>query len=146
MGKDVSIFFGAILRGDVQSIYVGEGTNIQDHAMLHTSYDQPDCIVGKYVTIGHRAIVHGCTIGDESIVGMGAIILDGANVGQHCIIGAQSLVTMGMQIPEGSLVVGVPAKVVRKLSEKEIEFIRTSARNYVGVGREYKQKLLTKGA
>lgn len=137
VGDDVSIFFGAVLRGDIQRITVGSGTNIQEHALLHTSHDLPDCVVGSNVTVGHRAIVHGCTIEDECIVGMGSTVLDGAVVGAGSIVGAQALVPMNAKIPPRSLVVGVPAKVVRTLTEAEVESIRLSAKHYIETGRKF---------
>lgn len=139
IGNSVSIFFNATLRGDIQRIVVGDGTNIQEGALLHTSHDLPDCIVGENVTVGHSAIIHGCTIGDNCIVGMGSVILDGAKIGRNCIIGAQALVPLNTEIPDGSLVLGVPAKVVRQLTAKEIEGITQSARGYQEVGREYRK-------
>lgn len=141
LGAKVSVFFGAVLRGDINSITVGDGCNIQEHAMLHTSHGLGDCTVGKDVTIGHHAIIHGCSIGDNCIIGMNATVLDGAKVGKNCIIGAQALVPMNMQIPEGSLAVGVPAKVVRTLTTAEIEEIAQSAASYRAVGAEYRRQL-----
>ena len=134
----VSIFFGAVLRGDIEPIRVGEGSNIQEHAMLHTSHGLQPCVVGRNVTIGHRAIIHGCTISDNCIIGMGSVILDGATIGKNCIVGAQAMVPMNMQVPDGSLVLGVPAKVVRQLSEKDFNFIAQSALNYQQLGHEYR--------
>lgn len=136
-GPKVSAFFGVVARGDIKSIRVGAGTNLQEHALLHTSTGLTDCIVGENVTVGHRAILHGCTVEDSCIIGMGATILDGAVVGKYSIVGAQSLVPMGMKIPERSLVLGVPAKVVRTISEKEIKNIDDSAQHYRALGAEY---------
>ena len=146
IGKNASLFFHAMIRGDVQAVEIGEGTNIQDGAMLHTSHHQPACIVGNYVTIGHHAIIHSCTVGDDTIIGMGATILDQAVIGKHCLIGAQSLVPMGMQIPEGHLALGVPAKIIRKLTPKEIEGLRVSAEDYIEVSQNYKKYFETKQA
>jgi carbonic anhydrase/acetyltransferase-like protein (isoleucine patch superfamily) len=137
--EDVSIFFGAVLRGDIQKIIVGKGTNIQEGALLHTSHDLPDCIVGKNVTIGHGAIVHGCKVGDNCIIGMGSTILDGAEIGENCIVGANALVPMNMRVPPGNLVLGVPAKVVRGLTPEEIEANRSSAIHYIETGAEYRR-------
>lgn len=137
LGNKVSVFFGAVIRGDVQKITVGEGSNIQEHCVLHSSYDMNDCIVGKNCTIGHRAIIHGCQVGDFTLVGMGATILDNAEVGNECIIGAHALVTVGMKIPSRSLVLGMPAKVVRTLTDQEVEANHKSALQYMEKGQEY---------
>ncbi|MBX7139055.1 MAG: gamma carbonic anhydrase family protein [Oligoflexia bacterium] len=137
VGKLVSIFFGSVLRGDINAIRVGDGTNIQEGALLHTSTGLGDCIVGDNVTVGHHAILHGCTIAELCIIGMGATVLDGAQIGKHCIIGANSLVTMNTVIPEGSMAFGAPAKVVRRLSPGEIDSIAESAQHYRELGAEY---------
>jgi carbonic anhydrase/acetyltransferase-like protein (isoleucine patch superfamily) len=129
LGKDSSIWYGAVLRGDIEAVYVGDETNIQDLAVLHNADDLP-CRIGNRCTIGHSAIVHACTIGDECLIGMGAIILDGADVGAHCLVGAASMVKQNMKIPEGSLVFGSPAKVIRALTDREIEDLRISAERY----------------
>src|ERR1017187_6478131 len=113
-----SVWYHAVLRGDINRIVVGHHTNIQDNAVLHLADEFP-CLVGNYVTVGHSAIVHACTIGDECLIGMGAVILDGAEIGAQCVIGAAALVTQGVKIPPGSMVLGAPAKVVRALSPKE---------------------------
>jgi carbonic anhydrase/acetyltransferase-like protein (isoleucine patch superfamily) len=136
-GPQVSAFFGVVARGDIKAIRVGAGTNLQEHALLHTSTGLSDCIVGANVTVGHRAILHGCTVEDSCIIGMGATVLDGAVVGKYSIVGAQSLVPMGMKIPERSLVLGVPAKVVRTISENEVKNINESAEHYRTLGAEY---------
>lgn len=138
IGPLVSIFFGAVLRGDIEPIRVGAGSNIQEHAMLHTSHGLQPCVVGENVTIGHRAIIHGCTVKDNCIIGMGSVILDGAVIGKNCIVGAQAMVPMNMQVPDGSLVVGVPAKVARQLTDQEIKFVTQSAINYQKLGHEYR--------
>lgn len=138
LGERSSVFFGAVLRGDIQNIIIGEETNIQDNAVIHTSRGLQDCMIGKRVTVGHSAILHGCTIKDSCIIGMGVTILDGAEISSNCIIGANALVTMNTKIPEGSLAVGSPAKVVRKLSDKEIEEIQASANSYLKVSANYR--------
>jgi carbonic anhydrase/acetyltransferase-like protein (isoleucine patch superfamily) len=140
---EASIFFGAVLRGDILPIKVGERSNIQEHAMLHTSHGLSPCIVGREVTVGHRAIIHGATVKDRCIIGMGSTLLDGAVVEENCIIGAHSLVTMGTVIPAGHLALGSPAKPVRKLNEAEIRQIRESARSYVATGKSHAQVLST---
>lgn len=142
----VSIFFHAVLRGDIEPITVGEGSNIQEHAMLHTSRGLGPCTVGKNVTIGHRAIIHGCTIEDNCIIGMGSVILDGAVIGKNSIVGAQALVPMNMIVPEGSLVLGVPAKIVKNVSAEQIRTIAQSAFSYQKLGEQYRAVLgFTKG-
>ncbi len=126
LGENVNIWYGAVLRGDSGAITVGEGTNIQERCILHEK-----TTVGKFCTIGHGAIVHGCTVGDYTTVGMGAIILDGAVIGANCIVGAGALVTGKMDAPDGSLILGSPAKVVKPLSEEQLSGLATSAKHYV---------------
>jgi gamma-carbonic anhydrase len=130
LGDHSSIWYNAVARGDINRIVVGHHTNIQDNAVLHLADDFP-CIVGNYVTVGHSAIVHACTIGDEVLVGMGATILDGATIGDQCLIGANALVTADSKIPPGCLVLGSPARVVRKLTSKERAKLKTWAHKYV---------------
>ena len=135
MGKvrlavDVGIWFGAVLRGDNEWIEIGEGSNLQEHAMLHTDPGAP-LSVGRGCTIGHRAILHGCTIGDNSLVGMGAIILNRAKIGRNSLVGAGALVTEGKEFPDNSLIVGSPAKAIRTLDEAAIAGITRSAESYV---------------
>ncbi len=142
IAADVSIFFGVVMRGDINAIYVGSGTNIQEHALLHTSRGLGDCRVGSDVTIGHHAIIHGCTVGDRCIIGMGSTILDGAVVGDDCIIGANSLITMNTIIPPRSMVFGSPAKVMRSLTDKELDQIKESAISYQQLGAEYHRNFL----
>jgi len=133
LGAYSSVWYGAVLRGDINRIVVGHHSNIQDNAVLHLADDFP-CIVGNWVTVGHSAIVHACMVGDEVLVGMGAVILDGAVIGKQSIIGAKALVTQGMKIPSGSLVLGAPAKVVRKLTKKERAGLKWWAEKYVDNG------------
>ncbi len=130
IGAHSSVWFGAVLRGDINRIVVGHHSNIQDNAVLHLADDYP-CLIGNYVTVGHSAVVHACRIGDEVLVGMGAIILDGAVVGRQSLIGAKALVKQGMKIPAGSLVLGAPAKVVRKLTPQERAGLKAWATKYV---------------
>ena len=134
LGARANIWYNAVLRGDINRIAVGSDTNIQDNAVLHISDDFP-CIVGDRVTVGHSAVVHACTVGDECLIGMGSTILDGAVIGEHCIIGANSLVSMGRQIPPRSLVLGSPGKVVRELTEKEIASLPAMAAKYSKYGQ-----------
>jgi carbonic anhydrase/acetyltransferase-like protein (isoleucine patch superfamily) len=137
--KGANIWYGAVLRGDEAEIVVGENSNVQDNAVVHTAKDFP-ARIGKNVTVGHGAIVHGCTIGDDSMIGMGAIVLNGAVIGKGCLIGAGALIKEGQIVPDGSLCVGVPAKVVRQMDEAGIEKIRANARMYVSLGREYQEE------
>jgi carbonic anhydrase/acetyltransferase-like protein (isoleucine patch superfamily) len=129
IGAHSSIWYGAVLRGDINRIVVGHHTNIQDNAVLHLA-DDFACLVGNWVTVGHGAIVHACQIGDETLVGMGAVILDGAVIGKQSLIGAKALVKQGMKIPPGSLVLGVPARVVRKLTKLERAGLKRWAQKY----------------
>lgn len=130
LGDRASVWFGAVLRGDINRIEIGEGSNIQDNAVVHLADEYP-AILGRYVTVGHGAIVHACTIGDECLIGMGATVLDGAEVGAQCIIGAQALVTPRTRIPPGSLVLGAPAKVARALTDEERAGLKYWADKYV---------------
>ncbi|MFO1476064.1 MAG: gamma carbonic anhydrase family protein [Verrucomicrobiota bacterium] len=130
LGAHSSVWYNAVLRGDINRIRVGHHSNIQDNVVLHLA-DDYECRVGNYVTIGHSAVVHACTVGDEVLIGMGAIILDGAVIGKQCIIGAGSLVTQRHRIPPGSLVMGTPARVVRALTPAERRKIAYWARKYV---------------
>ncbi len=133
IGAHSSVWYGAVLRGDINRIVVGHHTNIQDNAVLHLA-DRFPCIVGNRVTIGHGAIVHACKVGDEVLVGMGAVILDGAVIGKQSLIGARALVKQGMKIPPGSLVLGAPAWVARKLTVKERAKLKWWAEKYVDNG------------
>jgi carbonic anhydrase/acetyltransferase-like protein (isoleucine patch superfamily) len=130
LGAHSSVWYGAVLRGDINRIVVGHHSNIQDNAVLHLA-DDLACLVGNWVTVGHGAIVHACTVGDEVLVGMGAMILDGAVIGKQSLIGAKALVTQGTKIPPGSLVLGAPAKVIRKLSKAERAGLKWWAQKYV---------------
>jgi carbonic anhydrase/acetyltransferase-like protein (isoleucine patch superfamily) len=133
LGAHSSVWYGAVLRGDINRIVVGHHSNIQDNAVLHLA-DHFACLIGNWVTVGHSAIVHACTVGDEVLVGMGAVILDGAVIGKQSIIGAKALVTQGTKIPPDSLVLGAPAKVVRKLSKEERAGLKWWAQKYVNNG------------
>ena len=124
-----SIWFGAVLRGDNEPIHVGEGSNIQENSVLHTDPGFP-LTIGKNCTIGHKAMLHGCTIGDNSLVGMGATILNGTKIGRNCLIGAGALIGEGKEIPDNSLVMGMPGKVVRELTPEAIQGLTKSAENY----------------
>jgi carbonic anhydrase/acetyltransferase-like protein (isoleucine patch superfamily) len=136
LGEDVGIWFKAVLRGDNELIRIGQGSNVQDLCVLHTDPGFP-LAVGQGCTIGHRAILHGCSIGDYSLIGMGATILNGARIGRHCLIGANALVTEGKEIPDNSLVVGAPGRIVRELDEQERERLHRSSERYVANARRF---------
>jgi len=131
LGADSSVWFSATIRGDVHRIRIGSRSNVQDNAVVHVTNRTAPTTIGNDVTVGHSAVVHGCTIQDRVLVGMGAIILDHADIGSDSIIGAGALITSGVEIPERSLVLGSPAKVVRQLTDKEVDSIMTYATNYV---------------
>lgn len=125
----VSIWFGATLRGDNDAITIGQGSNVQENTVMHTDLGFP-LTIGRDCTIGHKAMLHGCTVGNETLIGMGATILNGARIGRNCLVGAGALVPEGKEIPDGSLVVGTPARVIRALDDKGIEGLRRSAAHY----------------
>ncbi len=131
LGKDVNIWYGAVLRGDSGAITVGEGTNIQDNCVVHEKTE-----IGKYCTVGHGAILHGCTVGDGCLIGMGAIVLNGAVLGEGCLVGAGALVTGKTNAPAGSVLLGSPAKAVKTLSAEEIQNQRESALHYIAQAKE----------
>ena len=137
LGANSSVFYGAVLRADVNSIDIGMGSNIQDGCIIHVDPPYP-VVIGNGCTVGHGAILHGCAVGDNSLIGMGAIVLNGAQIGKNCIIGAGALVTQNTVIPDGSLVIGSPAKVKRSLTLEEIEGNRQTAENYIAEITEYK--------
>lgn len=136
LGRDAGIWFGAVLRGDNEPIEIGAGSNVQEHTVMHTDPGFP-LTVGRGCTIGHRAVLHGCTIGDDSLVGMGAIILNGARIGPDSLVGAGALVTEGKEFPDRSLIVGTPAKVIRSLDDDAVARLRKSAGHYVENGRRF---------
>ena len=138
--KNASIWFGATLRGDNDPIVVGENSNVQDGAVLHTDTGSP-LTLGSNVTVGHLAMLHGCTIGDNSLIGIGAVILNGARIGKNCLIGAGALITEGKAIPDNSIVMGSPGKVVREISEKQRASLAHSALSYVANWRRYRSGL-----
>lgn len=140
LGDDVGIWFGAVLRGDNEVISIGQGSNIQDNSVLHTDPGFP-LSVGTGCTVGHRAMLHGCTIGDNTLIGMGATILNGAVIGKNCLIGANALITEGKNIPDNSLVIGSPGKVVRELDAAAIDGLTRSATHYVDNARRFAKGL-----
>lgn len=137
MGDDSSVWYGCVIRGDVNTIHIGARTNIQDLSVIHVNAETHPTVIGSDVTVGHRAILHGCTIEDHVLIGMGAIILDGAHIGAYSFIGAGSLVTPNRRIPPGSMVLGSPAQVARELSEIERQRIDLSAAHYVDLASRY---------
>ncbi|MBQ61296.1 MAG: gamma carbonic anhydrase family protein [Gammaproteobacteria bacterium] len=139
--NNVGIWFNAVLRGDNEMIRVGDNSNVQDGVVIHTDVNGLDVNIGKGVTIGHQAMLHGCDIGDNSLVGINAVILDGVKVGRNCLIGANSLITAGKEIPDGSMVMGSPGKVVRQLSAEEITGLESSASVYVENFKRYRAGL-----
>lgn len=136
LGEDVGIWFGAVLRGDNEPIVVGARSNIQEGVVVHTDPGKP-VTIGEGCTIGHRAIIHGCTIGDNSLIGMGAIVLNGAKIGKNCLVGAGALVTEGKEFPDNSLIVGAPARAVRELDDKTREELGKSADTYIANARRF---------
>lgn len=136
LGRNVGIWFGAVLRGDNEPIDIGQDSNIQEHVVMHTDPGFP-LRVGTGCTIGHRALLHGCTIGDNSLIGMSATVLNGARIGAYSLVGAGALVTEGKQFPDRSLIVGSPARVVRELDDKAVERLRASAQHYVANARRF---------
>lgn len=133
---DASVWWGAVLRGDTERITVGRGSNVQDNAVLHTDAGFP-LVIGAHVTVGHQAMLHGCTIGDGSLIGIGAVVLDGARIGRNCLIGAKALVGQGKIIPDNSLVLGVPGKVVGTVTSAQAEMLRHGSIHYVENWRRY---------
>lgn len=140
LGEDASIWFGTVVRGDTDRITIGAGSNIQDASVLHADFGSP-LTIGANVTVGHQVMLHGCTIGDESLIGIGAVVLNGAKIGKNCLVGAGSLVTEGKEFPDGSMILGSPAKVVRQLSPEQIEGLRQSARHYVLNAQRFRKGL-----
>ncbi len=139
IGEYSNIWFGAVLRGDMDSLSIGESTNVQDNSTVHNDDNVPVSI-GDYVTIGHNCIIHGCKISSNTLIGMGSTILNGAEIGEYTIIGAGSLITQGKKIPSGVLCMGVPAKVIRELTMEEKESIKKSAQHYVELSMKYIRK------
>lgn len=141
---EASIWFGAVLRGDIETITIGRGSNIQDGTVCHTDPNNP-CTIGDFVTVGHMAMLHGCTIGDGSLIGIGATMMNGSAVGKECIVGAHALVTEGKKFPDGVVIMGAPAKVVRELNDDDRAKLRANAERYVDRAKRYKQELTEAG-
>ena len=140
LGKNSSIWFNAVLRGDIENIYIGEGSNVQDGSVLHTD---PGCPlkIGKNVTIGHLVMLHGCTIGDNSLIGIGAVILNNAKIGKNCIIGAKTLITENKEIPDNSLVVGSPGKIIREVTDDEKKSVLENTKHYQDNWKKYSKSI-----
>lgn len=145
LGRDVSIWFGAVLRGDTNDIRIGERSNVQDNAVIHVDDDAP-ATVGDDVTIGHGATVHGCTVGDRTLIGIGAVILSHAVIGSDSIVGAGALITERKRFPDRSLIIGAPARRLRELTDAEVAMLRESAAHYVALGRRYRHELSPPGS
>lgn len=144
LAEGSSVWFGAVLRGDTETISVGKDSNVQDGTVMHADYGFP-LVVGERVTIGHQVMLHGCQIGDETLIGIGATVLNGAKIGKNCLVGARSLVTEGKEFPDGSMILGSPAKVVRQLTPEQIEGLRRSAAHYVENAERYRKGLKKTG-
>ena len=138
--KDASVWFGAVLRGDTELITIGEGSNVQECSVLHTDLGFP-LNIGKDVTIGHKVMLHGCTIGDGSLIGINSVVLNGAKIGKGCLIGANALITEGMEVPDKSLVLGSPGRIKGELSEDQQQGLILSAKHYVENGKRFKEGL-----
>ena len=138
--KNASIWWGATVRGDNEPVVIGENSNVQDGAVLHTDLGAP-LTLGRNVTVGHMAMLHGCEIGDYSLIGIGAVILNDVKIGKNCLIGAKALIPEGKVIPDNSLVLGAPGKVIREVSAEQLETLRTSAEDYVANWRRYRREL-----
>src|ERR1043165_8790443 len=139
--KNASVWWGATLRGDNDPIVIGEGSNVQDGSVLHTDTGSP-LIIGDNVTVGHMVMLHGCTIGDNTLIGIGSIVLNGAKIGKNCLIGANCLITEGKEIPDNSLVMGAPGKVVRELSPEQAAVMAAGAQHYVQNWKRYRRELV----
>ncbi len=140
LGEQVGVWFGTVIRGDTEVIRIGARSNIQDASVLHADIGKP-LTIGEDVTVGHMVMLHGCTIGDGSLIGIGAVVLNGAKIGKGCLVGAGSLVTENKEFPDGSMIMGSPAKVVRQLTEEQIAGLRLGAQGYVGNAKRFREGL-----
>lgn len=143
--QDASIWFGAVVRGDVEDIVIGKASNVQDGSVLHADPGMP-LVIGDYVTIGHQVMLHGCTIGDNSLIGINAVVLNGAKIGKNCLIGANALIPEGKEIPDNSMVLGSPGKIVREVSDAQAAGLRVSAEHYVSNAQRFAKGLSVQGA
>ncbi|MET3580809.1 carbonic anhydrase/acetyltransferase-like protein (isoleucine patch superfamily) [Mesorhizobium robiniae] len=137
VGRNAGFWFGVVIRGDNEPIVIGADTNVQEHTVMHTDVGFP-LTIGQGCTIGHRALLHGCTVGDNSLIGMGAIVLNGAKIGKNSLVGAGALVTEGKEFPDNSLIIGSPARLVRALDDAAVAGLRASAAHYVANGKRFK--------
>ena len=140
LGEGANVWFGVVIRGDTATITVGKGTNIQDNSVLHADEGLP-LVIGDNVTVGHQVMLHGCTVGDNSLIGIQAVVLNGAKIGKNCLVGAGSLVTEGKQFPDGCMILGSPARAIRQLTPEQIEGLKMSAQHYMDNARRYKAGL-----
>lgn len=140
LGDAASVWFGSVVRGDTARLSIGARTNIQDHCVLHADVGIP-LSLGEGVTVGHSVVLHGCTVGDESLIGIGAVVLNGARIGRHCLVGAGALVTEGKEFPDGSMILGSPARLVRTLTPEQIQGLKDSAAHYVENAQRFAQTL-----
>ena len=136
LAENSSVWFGVVIRGDTSTIQVGKGSNIQDNSVLHADNGMP-LVIGEGVTVGHQVMLHGCTVGDNSLIGIGAIVLNGAKIGNNCLVGAGALVTEGKEFADGSMIIGSPAKVVRQLTPEQIAGLQRSAEHYVANAKRF---------
>lgn len=140
LAEDVSVWYGTVIRGDTDTIRIGRGSNIQDGSVLHADAGMP-LDIGENVTVGHKVMLHGCSVGNESLIGIGAVVLNGARIGKHCLVGAGALVTEGKVFPDGSMIIGSPAKAVRQLTPEQIQGLRLSAQHYQHNARRFRSGL-----
>lgn len=140
LGEGSSVWFNTVIRADNEPMTIGAGSNIQDGSVLHSDTGFP-LSVGERVTVGHQVVLHGCTVGDESLIGIGAVVLNGTKIGKHCLVGAGSLVTEGKEFPDGSMILGSPAKVVRQLTPEQIDGLRRSAQHYIANAQRFQAGL-----
>jgi len=140
LAEDASVWFGVVIRGDTSTIAIGKGSNVQDNSVLHADVGMP-LVIGEGVTVGHQVMLHGCTVGNHSLIGIGAIVLNGAKIGNNCLVGAGALVTEGKEFPDGSMIIGSPAKAVRMLTPEQMEGLKMSAKHYVDNAHRYKAGL-----
>ncbi len=138
LGENVSVWHGAVIRGDTDSITIGDNSNVLDNCVVHCTRGFP-VIIGKNVSVGHGAVVHGCRLDDNVLIGMNATVLNGAHISKNCIVGAGAVVSEGKEFPEGSLILGVPAKAVKQLSPEQVQLIQNNADNYVKLSKQYKE-------
>ncbi|HWP20687.1 MAG TPA: gamma carbonic anhydrase family protein [Burkholderiaceae bacterium] len=140
LAEDASVWFGTVVRGDTELIRIGRGSNVQDNSVLHADFGQP-LVIGEHVTVGHQVMLHGCTIGDGALIGIQAVVLNGARIGRNCIVGAGAVVTEGKEFPDGTMILGAPAKVVKELTPEQIAAFQLGARHYVENARRFRRAL-----